>query len=193
MRRSNSGLSEMFIAISMGQRDYILPRSAEVYSLSSNGARGFGDALPCGLDVAPLRIRLADGHAQRQTIVQLGVREIERAAVIEPVHQLLIHRVASAMPEAHQVERRGRSQLEISMSADPRSKLLRQGHVLADVVLQAFHAVMADYKPQLKPAKPSPLRNVPVAGIKHLAGFAAFVPRLPGQNAQRSAQRGPVC
>src|SRR2546427_4265017 len=78
------------------------------------------------------------------------------------------------------------------MSADPRSKLLRQGHVLADVVLQAFHAVMADYKPQLERTKSSPQRNVPVAVIKHLAGFAGFVAEILGQNAERADQRGAV-
>jgi hypothetical protein len=133
--------------------------------------------------VSGLGVGLADAQTQRQFSIQLGVREKEIAAAIQPIHDGLIRRVSGFVAEADQVQRGGGSEFEVLVVAHPASELLRQFDVAADVVLQAFHAVVANNKPELKRAETAAELDVPIAIIDYRARFRGLVAQVFRQDA----------
>ena len=75
-------------------------RALTVGDLGRQGVRFFLNATPCAFDVALLRVGLAYAEAQRRAVVQAGVRQVEIAAVIETVHDLLVGLVSRFMAKA---------------------------------------------------------------------------------------------
>ena len=57
------------------------------------------------------------------------------------------------------------------------------------MVLQAFHAIVADHEPQLQRAEAAAELNVPVAIVDHRARFRGLVAQVFRQNAQRLDER----
>src|ERR1019366_275487 len=94
------------------------------------------DSLPGSFHVASLCVGLANAEAKGEFAIELGMGEVEVAAAIQPVHQLLIRRISRAQPEADEVEVGGRGEFEALISAHPGGELLRQADVLANMVLQ---------------------------------------------------------
>ena len=117
---------------------------------------------------------------------------IELAARVEALQQPPVRVVARPQPEAHQVQRDRRGQLEARIVAHPAGELLRQRHVPPDVMPQPLHAVMPDHEPQLERAEPPPQRDLPVAIVDHRARLRRLVPQILRQDAQRADQRGAV-
>src|ERR1035437_7527377 len=127
-----------------------------------------------------LSVSLADAKPKSEFAIELGMRKVEVAAAIQPVHQelislILITMISRAQPEADKVELGGRGEFEARIAAHPGGELLSQAHVLANVVLQPFDPVMPDHKPQLERAKPASELDVPVAIINDGAGFLCLV------------------
>src|SRR6185437_4856313 len=110
--------------------------------------------------------------------------QIKIAAAVKSVHQLLIEFVAAVETEAHQVERRRDDELEALVLSHPGGELLRESHVLANVELQAFDPVIAQYKPEFERAKTAAQRHMPVAIVDHSARFSCFVAQIFGQNTE---------
>lgn len=106
---------------------------------------------PGALDLGQLGSGLADAEAQGEFAVQLGVREVKIAAVVEAIHEGLVGGVAGAMAEADKIQRSGRGQLELAIAlaivADPGGESLGEFDVAANVMLQTFDAVVANHKP----------------------------------------------
>src|ERR1700758_2875173 len=93
------------------------------------------------------------------------------------------------MPEANQVERRGRGQFEWLIAAHPFREFLRQTYVLANVMLQSLDPVVANHKPELQRPEPASQLNVPVAVIDDGSRFRGLVAQILGQNTQSLNQR----
>ena len=72
-----------------------------------------------------LRIGLADAEAQRELAVELGVREEEIAAAVQPFHDGLIRLVSTFVAEADQVQRYRGGQFEAGIIANLLCELLR--------------------------------------------------------------------
>jgi len=90
---------------------------------------------------------LADAEAQGELPVEFRVCEIQIATSIEAVHEGLVESVATAVTEADEIQRSGRGELEILIGLDPRSELLGEFDVAADMMLQTFDAVVTNHKP----------------------------------------------
>src|SRR6185437_16379966 len=73
------------------------------------------DPAPSRGHVPLLGLELPDAHAQGVLALELGVGEIERARAVEALEQLLIGGVSGAVPEADEVQGRGRRQFEIGI------------------------------------------------------------------------------
>src|SRR5450755_3555503 len=114
------------------------------------------DSLPSPLYMPRLRVGLPDADSKRELPIELGMRKVEIATAIQPVHQELIGLVSRAQPEASQIKLSGRGQFEARIAAHPVRKLLGQPYVLANVVLQALNPVMPDHKPELQRAETPP-------------------------------------
>ncbi len=112
------------------------------------------------------------------------MRQVEVSAAIQPVHQLLIYFVPALVTEADQVERRRRGEFETRIVSDPACELLSEFNVTPNVILQAFDAIVPNYKPEFKRAKAATERNLPVAIVKHRARFRGLVAQVFRQNAQ---------
>jgi len=151
-----------------------------------------GNMLPCRLDVALLSVRLPDVETDREFPIELGMGEVEFPGAVERIQKTLIDFIAVAVAEADEVQRRRRSELEAIVGTDPRFEELRQAHVLADVELQSFYAVMADYEPELQGAKSPAERNLPIAIVDHRPGLAGLILQIFRQHAQRVDQSGAV-
>src|SRR5215469_9195994 len=95
----------------------------------------------------PLRVGLSDRHAECKAIVQLGVREVKVAGTVQTLHEGLVGGVSCFEPETDQIEGRGSGQFEAAVIADPSCEFLRERDVLPYVMLQSFHAVVAQHKP----------------------------------------------
>src|SRR5260370_24013385 len=65
------------------------------------------DSLPGSFHVASLCVGLANAESEGEFAIELGMCEVEIAAAIQPVHQLLIRRISHAQPEADPVEAGG--------------------------------------------------------------------------------------
>jgi hypothetical protein len=105
------------------------------------------------LYVPRLRVGLPDAKPQREFAVELGVGQKKIAARVQPVHQKLIGLILIGTIARNRKQTRlrgGRGDLEALIIAHPARELLRQAHVLANVMLQAFDAVMPDHKPELE-------------------------------------------
>ena len=90
---------------------------------------------------------LSHAETQRQHAIQFGMSQVEVAAAIQPVHDLLIGCVAAFVPEAHKIQGSGRGEFKAVIFLHPARELLRQFDVAANVELQAFHSVVANYEP----------------------------------------------
>src|ERR1700682_6675836 len=100
--------------------------------------------------------------------------------------------ICCTQPEADEVQLGGRGEFEARIVAHPGGELLGQAHVLANVVLQAFDAVMPDYKPELERAKTAPELDVPVAIINDRARFRCLVAQVLRQDGKWLDQVLPV-
>src|SRR5713226_9214964 len=105
---------------------------------------------------------------------------------------ILVRAIYCVQPAADEIELRGRGEFEARIVVHPGGELLGQAHVLANVVLQAFDAVMPDYKPKLERAKTAPELDVPVAIINHSTGFSGLVAQVLRQDGKRLDQVLPV-
>src|SRR6266851_4276061 len=121
------------------------------------------NSLP-GISHLPLSgISLADAQAQRDPVVEPGMRQIKIAAAVERVHQALVGLVAALQSEANQIQWSRRGQFKAIVLVHPGGKLLRQPHMLAHMKLQPFNPVMTQHKPQLERAKTPSQWDLPVA------------------------------
>ena len=136
-----------------------------------------------------LRVGLADAETQSEFSVELGVGEEEIAAAVETVHDGLIGGVSAFVAEAHKIQRRRSGQFEVFVCRDPLGELLRQLHVAANVVLQAFDAVVADHEPQLQRAEAAAELDVPVAVVDDRSRFGGLIAQVFGQDAERLNER----
>ncbi len=150
------------------------------------------DSLPSAFHVPGLSVGLADADPKREFAVELGMREKKVAAGVQPVHQKLIGMISHAQPEADEIKLSGRGQFETRIVAHPTGELLRQSHVLANVVLQPFDPVMPDHKPKLERTKTASELDVPVAIINNRAGFTCLIAQVLGQDRKRLDQVLPV-
>src|ERR1700690_2615961 len=66
------------------------------------------DALPGAFHMASLSVGLADAESKGEFAIELGMRKIQVAAAIQPVHQELIGMISRAQPEADEIELRRR-------------------------------------------------------------------------------------
>src|SRR5579859_742554 len=133
-------------------REFDVRRSAALGAISSfRRSRFFTNAQPGALDVPRFGGGLANAEAERELVVQFGVREVEVAVLIEAFHDGLIDSVAGAMAKAHKIQRHWRGEFELTIVlaivAHPGCELLREFDVAADVMLQTFDAVVANHKP----------------------------------------------
>src|ERR1700730_7342821 len=103
-----------------------------------------------------------------------------------------VRTICCTQPKADKVQLNWRGEFEARIVAHPGGELLGQAHVLANVVLQAFDAVMPDYKPKLERAKTAPELDVPVAIINDRAGFRRLVAQILRQDGKRLDQVLPV-
>jgi len=108
------------------------------------------DSLPGSFNVAGLSVGLADAESKGEFAIELGMREVQVAATIQPVHQELIGLISRAQPEEDEVKLGGCGEFEARIVAHPSSKLLGQSYVLANVVLQSLNPVMPDHEPKLE-------------------------------------------
>jgi len=90
--------------------------------------------------------------------------------------------------EADEIQRRGRGQLEARCSFDPLAERLRERDVTADVVAQAFDAIVADHEPELERAKPPSERDLPVPVVDDRSGFGRAISQVFGEHAQGTDQ-----
>src|SRR5581483_656414 len=109
------------------------------------------------------RIRLSNAHAQRQLAIKFGVGQVQISTPVQGIHQLLSCVISRLKPEANQVQRRGRCDLEPFIPAHPIREVLREPHVLANMKLQSLNSVIPQHEPQLQRSKPSSQWNLPVA------------------------------
>lgn len=105
------------------------------------------NALPGAGDVLLFSMSLTYAEAKCESALQSGVGEVEGAGPVKAIHEGLIGVVAGPEPEADQIEGHWSGEFEARVFAYPLRELLREGDVAADVVLQAFDPVVADYKP----------------------------------------------
>ena len=105
------------------------------------------DQLPCPFHVSGLRIRLANTKPQSELTIELGMRQIKATALVEAFHEFLVVVVSGAQTEADEIQRHWGGQFKARIVANPVGELLRDPHVLADMLLQSFDSVMPDYKP----------------------------------------------
>src|ERR1700722_14440393 len=98
---------------------------------------------------------LAHTQPEREFALQLCVRQEQIAAQIQPFHQKLIGRISRSQTEADEIELYRSGHFEARIVPHPNRKLLRQPNVLANVLLQAFNPVVANYKPELERTKPA--------------------------------------
>jgi len=87
---------------------------------------------------------------------QFGVRQVEVPATVQLLHQVLIHRRRRFDDESRRDSAGRVRPAQSAVSSESSGELVRQAHVLADVVLQACNAVVADYEPELERAKARP-------------------------------------
>src|SRR5215469_1616430 len=59
------------------------------------------NTLPGTLHMAQLSLGLSNAHTQRELVVQSRVSQVQITARIQPIHDLLVRRIASTMPEAN--------------------------------------------------------------------------------------------
>src|ERR1035441_6605051 len=104
-------------------------------------------------------------------------------SAVETVHQELIALISAVIPEAHQVQRRWRHDLEALMLLYPLGKVLRYFYQQAHMVLQSLHSVVPDHEPQLERTKPATERNVPVTVVKDCPRFGCLVAKVFRQDA----------
>lgn len=69
--------------------------------------------------VTQFRIGLPDAEAEDKLVVEAGVREVHRAALIQAVEDVLIDFVAADMPEANEIQRDRRGEFEFFVCSDP--------------------------------------------------------------------------
>src|SRR5713226_2729867 len=141
------------------------------------------DSLPSPFHMAGLSVGLADAESKREFAIKLGMREVEVATAIQPLHQeligmILVRTICRAQAGADEVEPGGRGEFEARIVAHPGGELLGQTHVLANVVLQAFDPVMPDHEPKLERTKTAPELDVPVAIINDSARFSGLVAQV---------------
>ena len=67
------------------------------------GGGSGADEAPGALDVLRFGGGLADAEAQSEFSVELGMREVEVAALVESIHQGLVDGVTAAMAEADEI------------------------------------------------------------------------------------------
>ena len=94
-----------------------------------------------------LGVRLPYAQPQGQLSVQLRVGKKQISALVQTVHDRLIRRVASLVPEANQVQWRRSRQFEPLVVPYPLGKLLGQPYMFADVILQSLDPIMPNHKP----------------------------------------------
>src|SRR5208282_513922 len=70
------------------------------------------DSLPGSLHMSGLSVGLADAESKRKFAIELGMREVQAAAAIQPVHQKLIRLISRAQPEADKIEMGGSGEFE---------------------------------------------------------------------------------
>ena len=124
--------------------------------------RLLSNPLPRIFYVPRLRVGLSDAEPQGEFAIQLSVGQEQVTTAIQAFHDALICRIATLVAKANQIQRHGRGQLKAIIVAYPFGELLRQFHMLANVMLQAFHAVVTDYEPQLQRAEAAAELDVPV-------------------------------
>lgn len=73
--------------------------------------------------------------------------QIQITAAIQTIHERLIGRVSTFVPEAHKVEWYGGSQFKPAVFLHPVRELLRELHMSPYVMLQAFNSVVANHEP----------------------------------------------
>src|SRR5258708_1558022 len=110
------------------------------------------------------------------------MREEEIAAAIQTLHDGLVRLVAALVTEADQVQGRGCGKFKARVITHPLGELLRQLHVLPNVVLQTLDAIMADHEPQLQRAEPPPELNVPISIVDYGARFRGLIAQVFRQN-----------
>lgn len=96
-----------------------------------------------------LGMGLANAEAERESVTQTGVGQVEVTASVEPIQQLLVDGIPSPVPKTDQVQRCRRYKLEPVVLAHPRGEILSQLHMAPDVMAQALHAVVANDEPEL--------------------------------------------
>src|ERR1700674_1605545 len=102
--------------------------------------------------MASLSVGLPDAESKSEFAIELGMREVQVAAAIQPLHQeligmilvrtilvrtILVRAICRAQPEADEVELGGGGEFEARIVAHPGGELLGQPHVLANVLLRA--------------------------------------------------------
>src|SRR6266436_4742621 len=155
------------------------------------------NALPGAFHMASLSVGLSDAESKSEFAIELGMREVEVAAAIQPLHQeligtILVRTISRAQTEADEVELRGCGEFETRIVAHPGGELLRQAHVFANVVLQAFDPVMPDHEPKLERTKTAPELDMPVAIVNDGAGFRCLIAQVLRQDRTRLDQVLPV-
>src|SRR5579864_4421266 len=139
-----------------------------------------------------LRVGLSHAKPQGKPAVELRVRQEQISTLIQPVHDRLIGRVPTLVPKTNQVQGHRRRQFKPGVLSYPICELLREPHMLANMMLQALDSTMPDYKPQLQRPKAAPQLNMPVAIVNDGSGFRRLIPQIFGQNAESLNQGLPV-
>src|ERR1700730_13045245 len=111
--------------------------------------RLFLNALPGAFHMASLCVGLSDAESKREFAIELGMREVEVAAAIQPLHQeliglILVGTISRTQTTTDEDELSGRGEFEARIVAHPGGESLGQTHVLANMVLQRFDTVIAD-------------------------------------------------
>src|SRR5260370_4714372 len=116
-----------------------------------------------------LRVGLANAKPQRQLPIELRVREVEVATVVQALDDGLVYSVSRFVAETDQVQRNRRGKLEAVVILHPICESLRQLHVATNVVLQALYAIVTNHEPQFEGTETAAQLDVPVAVIDHRA------------------------
>lgn len=98
----------------------------------------FLDSAPCLGNVTVGGIGLSNAKTQGEAITQSGMRQKEVTALVEAIHQQPVFGIAATIPEAHKIQWRWCNYFEAAIGLYPRQELLREGHVMAHVMLQTF-------------------------------------------------------
>ena len=117
-------------------------------------------------------VSLADAETEDEPAIQDGVSQVEATARIQTIEG-----------EADEIQRRRRGQFEFGGGFDRASEPLRQIDVAADMVLEAFDAIVTNHEPEFEGAEATTQRDLPIAVIYNGAGLRGAIAQVFGKHA----------